>query len=503
MGEITSVTVILAVLAAVALLVLLWGLARMYRKVGPNEALIVFGFGGTNIVTGGGRVVWPMIQQAQQLSLELMSFDVAPKQDYYTSQGVAVSVEAVAQIKVKSDHESIRTAAEQFLTKAAVESEALIKLVMEGHLRGIVGQLSVEQIVKEPEMVSEKVRLTCAEDLGKMGLELVSFTIREVMDKNAYIDNMGKPDTAKIKRDADVATAEYDRDTAIKRAIYMRESAQAKAQADMERVQAETASATKQAEAIRDLEVKKAEYEQKVATQKAQADIAYEIQSNIMKQQAIAEQVGIDRIQREEQIKVQEAEIMRREKELMATVLKAAEFERRKIQELAEAERQRLALEATGRAEARRVEAQGEADAIKATGYAEAESIKARGLAEAEAMNQKAEAFAGYNEAAIIDKLLSNLPELARAMSDPLKNVDRITVLSTGDGNGTGMDKVTADIGKMMVQVPAMLETLAGINFQDFIKRLPQVGDSSGPRRTNGELSTSATTEATDGKKEE
>ena len=201
--QIQAGTIIIAVLAAVAFLALLWGLARIYRKVGPNDALVVFGFGGTNIVTGGGRVVWPMIQQAHQLSLELMSFDIAPKQDYYTSQGVAVMVEAVAQIKVKSDPESIRTAAEQFLTKASHESEALIKLVMEGHLRGIVGQLNVEQIVKEPEMVSEKVRNTCAEDLGKMGLELVSFTIREVKDKNAYIDNMGKPDTARIKRDAD------------------------------------------------------------------------------------------------------------------------------------------------------------------------------------------------------------------------------------------------------------------------------------------------------------
>lgn len=475
-ADLNSITVIIAVLAAVALLVLLWGLARMYRKVGPNEALVVFGFGGTHIVTGGGRVVWPMIQSAQQLSLELMSFDVAPKQDYYTSQGVAVSVEAVAQIKVKSDHESIRTAAEQFLTKSAMESEALIKLVMEGHLRGIVGQLSVEQIVKEPEMVSEKVRLTCAEDLAKMGLELVSFTIREVMDKNDYIGNMGKPDTARIKRDADVAMAEAERDTAIKRALYMREAAQATAQANMETVQAETASSAKQAEAIRDLEVKKAEYAATVSTQKASADKAYDIQNNIMEQQAVAERVKVERVQREEQIKVQEAEILRREKELTATVLKTAEMEKQRIMQLAEAERQRLAIEATGRAEARRMEASGEADAIKATGFAEAEAIRARGLAEAEAMNVKAAAFANYNEAAIIDKFLTNLPELARAISEPLNKVDRITVLSTGEGTGTGTDKVTADVGKMIVQIPALFDTLTGINFQEFVKRLPQVG---------------------------
>src|SRR5215218_10175606 len=148
---------------------MMWVIGTLFRRVGPNRALIVYGWGGTHIVTGGGKVVWPLFQSFQELSLELMSFDVAPEQNLYTAQGVAVTVEAVAQIKVRSDPESIRTAAEQFLTKDQREREALIRLVMEGHLRGIVGLLTVEQIVKEPEGVSEKVRTTCAEDLNKMG----------------------------------------------------------------------------------------------------------------------------------------------------------------------------------------------------------------------------------------------------------------------------------------------------------------------------------------------
>src|SRR6201985_1767169 len=190
-----------------------------------------------------------MVQTVRGLSLELMSFDVAPKQDLYTRQGVAVTVEAVAQIKVKSDPESIQTAAEQFLTKGPAEREGLIRLVMEGHLRGIIGQLTVEEIVKQPEMVGERMRATCADDMSKMGLEVISFTIKEVRDKNEYITNMGKPDVARIKRDADVAAAEAERDTAIKRANALRESAIAKAQADQERVIAETASLAKQAAA--------------------------------------------------------------------------------------------------------------------------------------------------------------------------------------------------------------------------------------------------------------
>ena len=275
--------VILATLFVMAVL------ARLYRKAGPHEALIVYGFGGTRVVKGHGTVIFPMVEICRELSLELMSFDVAPQQDLYTKQGVAVTVEAVAQIKVKSDTESILTASEQFLTKDRQEREGLIRLVMEGHLRGIIGQLTVEEIVKQPEMVADRMRSTCAEDMNKMGLEVISFTIKEVRDKNEYITNMGKPDVARIKRDADVATAEADRDTAIKRAVAQREAAVAKAQADQERVLAETLSLAKQAEAQRDLEVKKAQYVEVTKRQQAQADKAYDIQTNIMQQQVIAE----------------------------------------------------------------------------------------------------------------------------------------------------------------------------------------------------------------------
>src|ERR1700674_4594330 len=251
---------VIAGLMVLTVLFLMMMFARLYRKAGPHEALIVYGFRGTRIVKGRGTVIFPMVESYRELSLQLMSFDVTPQQDLYTKQGVAVTVEAVAQIKVKSDPESIQTAAEQFLTKTDQAREGLIRLVMEGHLRGIIGQLSVEQIVKEPEMVGDRLRATCADDLNKMGLEVISFTIKEIRDKNDYITNMGRPDISRIKRDADVATAEAERDTAIKRAEATRAAAVAKAQADQERVLAETLSMAKQSEAQRDLEIKKAMY---------------------------------------------------------------------------------------------------------------------------------------------------------------------------------------------------------------------------------------------------
>ena len=443
-------------------------LASLYRKAGPHEALIVYGFRGTRIVKGHGTVIFPMIEACRELSLELMSFDVAPVQDLYTKQGVAVTVEAVAQIKVKSDVESIQTASEQFLTKTPDQRESLIRLVMEGHLRGIIGQLTVEQIVKEPEMVAERMRSTCADDMTKMGLEVVSFTIKEVKDKNDYIVNMGRPDVARIKRDADVAAAEADRDIAIKRAEATRASAIAKAQADQERVLAETLSQAKQAEAERDLEIKRANYLETIKRQQAQADKAYEIQTNVMQQQVVAESVRIQQVEREQQIKVQEAEILRREKELIATILKQAEIERQRIAVLAEAEKGRLMTEAEGRAAATR-----------AQGEAEAEIIYRKGDAEARAMNVKAEAFQEYNQAAVIDKLLTGLPDVVRALATPLSNVDKITIVSTGNGSSAGLHKVTGDITEIAAQVPALFEALSGMPMNELLSKVRKIGDKA------------------------
>ena len=443
-------------------------LASMYRKAGPHEALIVYGFRGSRIVKGHGTVIFPMIEACHELSLELMSFDVAPVQDMYTRQGVAVTVEAVAQIKVKSDMQSIETASEQFLTKTPEQRESLIRLVMEGHLRGIIGQLTVEQIVKEPEMVAERMRSTCADDINKMGLEVVSFTIKEVRDKNEYIVNMGRPDVARIKRDADVAAAEADRDTAIKRAEAQRASAIARAQADQERVLAETLSLAKQAEAQRDLDIKKANYIETVKKQTAQADKAYEIQTNIMQQQVVAEAVRVQQVEREQQIKVQEAEIMRREKELIATVLKQAEVERQRISVLAEAERSRLSIEAEGQASATRMR-----------GEAEADIIFKKGDAEARAMNVKAEAFQEYNQAAVIDKLLTSLPEIVRAIASPLNNVDKITIVSTGNGSSSGLHKLTGDMTEIAAQVPALFEALSGTPLSELLSKVRKIGDAA------------------------
>jgi flotillin len=301
-----------------------------------------------------------------------------------------------------------------------------------------------------------------------MGLEVISFTIKEVRDKNEYITNMGRPDVARIKRDADVAAAEAERDTAIKRAEAMRAAAVAKAQADKERVLAETVSQAAQAEAQRDLQIKQANFLESVQKQKASADKAYEIQTNVMQQQVIAEQVKIEQVQKTGQIAVQEAEIQRRERELIATVLKQAEIERRRIEMLAEAQKQKLIIEADG-----------QAASTRATGEAEADIIFKKGEAEAKAMNVKAEAYQEYNQAAVVDKLIGNMPEIVKALASPLANVDKITIVSTGNGNAAGMNKITGDVAAMAAQIPALFETLSGMQLSDLLSKVKMIGDKA------------------------
>src|SRR2546425_850976 len=387
----------------VAVFVVLQIVGRLLRKVGPNQALIVYGAGGTRVITGGSHFVVPLYQRAQDFSLELMSFDVAPSQDLYTTQGVAVNVEAVTQIKVRSDDQSIKTAAEQFLSKRQEERENLIRLVMEGHLRGIVGQLTVEELVKDPENVGSKMLKTVTPDMEKMGLEVISFTIKDVRDKNDYITNMGRPQIAQIKKAADIAAALALRDTQIQQANASREAAVAKSAADQERVKAEAESLGFQAESQRNLALKKAAFDAEVKKQQASADKAYDIQ---------------------------------------------------------------------------------------AKGLAEAEVIRAKGEAEADAMKVKAAAFHEYNQAAVLDKLLTGMPEIVRAIAEPLSKVDKVTIVSTGGGNGTGgigASRLTGDIVNMVAQVPALFELLSGTRIGDLMSRVPALanqGDQSGSDST-------------------
>src|SRR5881628_1576017 len=218
-----------------------------------------------------------------------------------------------------------------------------------------------------------------------------------------------------------------------------------------------------------------------IKKQQAQADKAYEIQANIQQQAVIAEAVKVQQVEKDQQIKVQEAEILRHEKELIATVLKEAEIERQRIQTLAEAERQRQTVEAEGRA-----------SAIRAQGEAEADIIFRKGEAEAKAMNVKAEAYQEWNQAAVVDRLITGLPEVVRAMAAPLANVDKITVVSTGNGTSAGMNKVTGDMVSMAAQIPALFETLSGMQMSELFSKIRGIGEAAPKPGGDGNSNASA-----------
>jgi flotillin len=506
------ITVVIAVVAVALVLVVITSLSNRYVKVGPNQALLVYGrTKEPKVLTGGGIFVLPIVERAEIFSLELMSFDVAPQQNLYTNQGVSVRVEAVTQLKVRNDRDSILTAAEQFLSQNWDQRQGMIRLVMEGHLRGIVGQLTVEQIVKEPEMVSEKMRTTSSADLAKMGLEVVSFTIKEVRDENNYIENMGRPEIERVKKEANIAAALAARDTQIQQAAATRAAAVAKAEADQTRVEAETTSQTKQAEFQRDLALKRAGYDAEVKKQQVIADKASDLQQQIMQQQIVAEAAKAQEIEKTAQTKVQEAEAHRRQMELESTIVKAADAERQRVETQAAAERQRMSLEAEGRAAALKAQALAEAEALKARstaeaeaarirgaaeaeaarlrGLADAEVIRAKGEAEAEAMRTKANAYREYNQAAVLDKVITNLPEVVKAIAEPLSKVDKISIVSTGGagGNGNlGASRITGDVVNMLAQVPALIQALTGTDISELMQRVPGLSTVESTAGANG-----------------
>jgi flotillin len=214
--------------------------------------------------------------------------------------------------------------------------------------------------------------------------------------------------------------------------------------------------------------VKKAQFQEVTKRQQAQADKAYDIQTNIMQQQVVAEAVKVRQVEKEQEIKVQEAEILRHEKELIATTLKQAEVDRRCVETLAAAERQKNIFEAEGKAAA-----------IRTQGEAEAEIILKKGEAEAKAMNVKAEAYQQWNQAAVVDKLITNMPEVVRALAAPLANIDKITIVSTGNGNSAGMHKITGDMTEIAAQIPALFETLSGMKMSELFGKVKTIADTS------------------------
>ncbi|UQF23740.1 flotillin family protein [Vagococcus lutrae] len=455
------------------LLMLLVVFISKYQTAKPDEALIISGsYLGTKnvhrdesgnkvkIVRGGGAFVLPVFQRSNRLSLLSSKLDVSTP-EVYTEQGVPVMADGTSIIKIGSSVEEIATAAEQFLSKTREELENEAREVLEGHLRSILGSMTVEEIYQNRDKFSQSVQEVASVDLAKMGLVIVSFTIKEVKDKNGYLDSLGKPRIAQVKRDANIAEAEADKETRIKRA-----------QAEKESQKSELERQTEIAEAAKEKELKLAAYKQEQDIAKAKADQAYNLESAKAQQEVVAQEMEVKVIERQKQIELEEKEIIRREKQYDSEVKKKADADRYAREQEALASKAREVAEAE--AEQFRVEAMAKANAseVRLAGQAAAEAILAKGQAEAEAKAKIAEAFKQYGEAAVLSMVIEILPSIVKEAAQPLGNIEKISVVDTGNGeskNG-GANRVTNYATNLLATSQETLKETTGLDLKNLLE---------------------------------
>ncbi len=507
----------------VVILILMGMVISIYQKCPPNQAMIIFGGLGSRVIKSGGSPVWPMLEQRAYLSLEVMTIDVRSNAPIITKRGVPITVEGVAQVKVMGDEESIKTAAEQFLGKSDKEVTAIAHETLIGHLRGILGTMEVEQLIQQIDMFTAKVQEHSIPDLAKMGLTIVSFTIKEIKDDVGYLDQLGRKQTAEAKQAADigvaeatkcteqskadalrqtqVAQAESARLTAIAKANAERDAKIAQANAAQESAQAQLANEQKVAEAQRDLQMKQTQYAMEIAKKKAEADLAYDIVKAQSQQKLIEEQQKIRIIEAQKAVELQVVEVQKRQVMLEAEVTKPAEAEQTRTRINAQAEQEKRKILAQADAESAKLRAQGEAEALrmragaeaeatraqgmamadskKAQGMAEAAVIAARGDAEAQAMTKKAEAYRLYNDAAIASMIIEKLPQIVEAAAAPLSKIGNVTLLSTG-GDNLGGSRLTNEVVNAAAQSLHLVKGLTGIDLAGHFQRQLMNNQQSG-----------------------
>lgn len=427
------------VLLAILILLILVFITK-YRTVGPDEALIVTGNwlgGGKNVVTtddgkkikiirGGGTFVVPIMQRAEPLSLLNYKLEVGTR-DTYTKQGVPITVNGVSIIKVGSTIEEVSTAAEQYLGKETEELKIEAKEVLEGHLRAILSSMTVEDAYSNREQFAQKVHEVASTDLKKMGLRIVSFTIKEIMDKNGYLDALGQPQIATVKRDATIANAEREKEARIEKARAEKEAKEAEYQRDAQIAEAEK---------HKELKVQSYKREQ----EQARAD---------------ADRYAVEQSAEAEKVKQ----------------IKKADADQYKIEAEARARAEEVRVEGLAKAEIEKAQGQAKAEVQKAQGTAEADVIRLKGLAEAEAKQKIAEAFELYGQAAIMDMVLNMLPSYAKEVASPLSNIDKITVVDTGGGGkNSGAGKVAGYATDLMATMQETLKASSGIDLKELLE---------------------------------
>ncbi|XP_055316850.1 flotillin-2 isoform X2 [Sitodiplosis mosellana] len=417
------------------------------HTVGPNEALIVSGgcCGSTRkrTIVGGWAWAWWLVTDVQRLSLEVMTLNPMCE-GVETAQGVPLTVTGVAQCKIMKADELLGTASEQFLGKSVKEIKQTILQTLEGHLRAILGTLTVEEVYKDRDQFAALVREVAAPDVGRMGIEILSFTIKDVYDDVQYLASLGKAQTASVKRDADTGVAEANRDAGIREAECEKGAMDVKYSTD-----------TKIEDNSRMYKLQKAHFDQEINTAKAESQLAYELQAAKIRQKIRNEEIQIDIVERRKQIEIESQEVERKERELQATVKLPADAENYRVQQIAEGKRTQT-IES----------AKAEAERIKKLGLAEATAIEMVGKAEAEKMRMKATVYKQYGDAAIMSIVLESLPKIAAEIAAPLAKTEEIVLIG-------GSDQCTGDVARLVGQLPPAIGALTGVDLSKVLGKLP------------------------------
>jgi len=395
------------------------------------------------MVTGSWAWAWWLVTDVQKMSLEVMTLNPVCD-NVETKQGVPLTVTGVAQVKIMKEEKFLEIAAEQFLGKKEDEITETILQTLEGHLRAILGTLTVEEVYKDRDQFANLVRDIAKPDVGKMGIEILSFTIKDVYDNVDYLASLGKSQTAAVKRDAEIGVAQANRDAGIREAECEKSAMDIKYSTD-----------TKIEDNSRAFKLQKANFDKEVNTAKAEAQLAYELQAAKIQQRIRNEEIQIQVVERKKQIEIEEQEIKRKEKELTATVKLPSEAEAYKVQTVAEGNRTRVVESAKA-----------DGEKIRLIGGAEARAVEAVGRAEAESMRLKASAYKQYGDAAVMSLVLEALPSIAAEVAAPLAKTDEIVLI--GGGNNT-----TNEINKLVGTLPPAIQALTGVDITGAIGKIP------------------------------
>ena len=479
MPELTS-TMVLVGIIVIGIIIVLSAIFSTWKKVPADKAAIITGLGKAKVITGGGIMVLPVLQRIDYITLENISFDVN-MQGTLTSDAVPIEANGTVVVKIKNDEAMIRSAVEQFNCGKESETKQHImetaRDVCEGRLREIIADMTAEQLYKDRKTFSERVKEVAEEQLSELGLELKSFTIKGIGDQNGYFEALSKPQIAAVKRDAEIAQAEAVKESMIKTSEARRAGEQARLESE-----------AKMAEAKKEADIKKLNFEKERQTTQAISDAAYSIQQNVTQKDITNTEMDANVLKEQRTREVREASIQieiaaeqknielakkkaeRKEAELLETVIKPSEAEKLRAELKAEAEKiamikkaeaqaEAKKLDAAAEAEAQKLDAQAQAERIKQEGMAQAEitekqgvaqaeAIRRQGLAEAEALEKKAEALAKMDDAGKLQMVVEKLPEIARAIAEPMSKIGNITII---DGSGSGENGGgAADVARYM-----------------------------------------------------